>query len=308
MLSLVVQMDDYYPFGLAFNSYSRENSTENRYLYNQGTGEKTFRTERIFDLGLNVDQSKYRTYDYTTGRWWQVDPLADEGDLVSLTPYNYSYNNPILYSDPEGDCPSCLWGAVIGAAVDYGTQVAVNLVQGKDLGDALTDVDGGSILQSAAVGAVTGGLSSLKALSGGIKVADAVADVAKTGDKVADVVKTADKVSDVAQVTKNAQKGAQFEKTVATNLEKAGHKNISKQVTIKAENGVKTKVDIASKDPSGKIKLTEAKSSQSAPLTKNQKSAFPSIEQKGGTVMGKGKPGFEGGTKIPPTKVDIIRP
>src|SRR5690606_26541964 len=241
-------MDDYYPFGLAFNSYSRENSTENRYLYNQGTGEKTFRTERIFDLGLNVDQSKLRTYDYITGRWWQIDPLADEGDLVSLTPYNYSYNNPILYNDPEGDCPSCIWGAVIGAAVDYGTQVAVNLVHGKDAGDALTDDDGGSILLSAGVGALTGGLSALKGVAGGVKVADAVVDASKTADKVADV----------AQVTKNAQKGAQFEKTVVTNLEKAGHKNVSKQVTIKAENGVKTKVDVASKDPSGKVKLTEA--------------------------------------------------
>lgn len=306
--SPIIQSDDYYPFGLTFNSYQRENSVENRYLYNQGTGEKTFHTERVFDLELNVDQSKYRTYDYTTGRWWQVDPLADEGDLVSLTPYNYSYNNPILYNDPEGDCPQCIWGAIIGAAVDYGTQVAVNLVQGKDLGDALTDVDGGSILLSAGVGALTGGLSALKGASGAVKVADAVADVAKAGDKVADVAKTVDKVADVASVTKNAQTGAQFEKTVVTNLEKSGHKNISQQVTVKAENGVKTRVDVVSKDAGGKVKLTEAKSSQSAPLTKNQKSAFPSIEQKGGTVVGKGKPGFEGGTKIPPTKVEIVRP
>src|SRR5882724_1770184 len=79
---------NYYPFGLTFNSYSRENSLENRYLYNQGIGEKTFKTERVYDLGLNVDQSKYRTLDYITGRWWQIDPKADEGNLVSLTPYN----------------------------------------------------------------------------------------------------------------------------------------------------------------------------------------------------------------------------
>jgi RHS repeat-associated protein len=105
--SPIVGSNDYYPFGLAFNSYQRENSTENKYLYNQGTGEKTFRTERQFDLGLNVDQSKYRTYDYLTGRWWQVDPKADEGDLASLTPYNFSYDNPVRYSDPEGDCPTC---------------------------------------------------------------------------------------------------------------------------------------------------------------------------------------------------------
>lgn len=72
-------------------------------MYNQGAGEIKFNTERQFDLGLNVDQSKYRTYDYTIGRWWQIDPKADS--LESFTTYNYSFNNPIRYNDPMGDCP-----------------------------------------------------------------------------------------------------------------------------------------------------------------------------------------------------------
>ena len=38
--SPVVQRDEYYPFGLAFNSYSRENSTPNQYC----TTEKRCRT------------------------------------------------------------------------------------------------------------------------------------------------------------------------------------------------------------------------------------------------------------------------
>ena len=40
----------------------------------------------------------------------------------------------------------------------------------------------------------------------------------------------------------------------------------------------------------------------------NQKLGFPEIEKTGATVVGKGKPGFTGGTRIPPTRVDIIRP
>jgi hypothetical protein len=32
--SPVVQMDDYYPFGLAFNSFSRENSVKQDFKYN----------------------------------------------------------------------------------------------------------------------------------------------------------------------------------------------------------------------------------------------------------------------------------
>jgi len=54
--------------------------------------------------------------------------------------------------------------------------------------------------------------------------------------------------------------------------------------------------------------LYEVKSSQTAQLTKNQKKAFPQIEKSGGTVVGQGKPGFPGGTRIPPSKVKIIRP
>lgn len=176
--SPIIQANDYYPFGLTFNGYQRENSTENRYLYNQGSGEKKFLTERIFDLGLNIDLTKYRAYDPAIGRWWQVDPLADEDVLVSLTPYNYGFNNPVRYNDPEGDCPSCIWGAVIGAAVDYGLQVAVNVAEGKSLGDALSDVDVGSIVVSAGAGALSGGISSVSKLKNAHKLIKAGVEVA----------------------------------------------------------------------------------------------------------------------------------
>src|SRR5690606_25249586 len=43
--SPIVQVDDYYPFGLTFNSYQRENSTPNLYQYNG--------KELISDLGVN---------------------------------------------------------------------------------------------------------------------------------------------------------------------------------------------------------------------------------------------------------------
>jgi hypothetical protein len=135
--SPVIQMDDYYPFGLTFNSYSRENSIENRYLYNQGTGEKTFLTERVYDLGLNVDLSRDRTYDYITGRWWQIDPLADEPDFTSLSPYNYSFNNPIRYNDPYGDCPICpalpfiFGGSAVAEGITFAA-VGATLITFKD--------------------------------------------------------------------------------------------------------------------------------------------------------------------------------
>ncbi|NOS91933.1 MAG: hypothetical protein HOP30_08425 [Cyclobacteriaceae bacterium] len=115
--SPVVATNDYYPFGLTFNKFLRENSLENRYLYNQGTSEKTFNTERITELDLNVDQSRYRTYDYLTGRWWQVDPLSDLPEQINQSPYQYGWNNPIRYNDPNGDCPCLIpaipWGIAV---------------------------------------------------------------------------------------------------------------------------------------------------------------------------------------------------
>jgi RHS repeat-associated protein len=100
--------DNYYAFGLTFNSYQRENSVRNKYLYNQSNGEKKFNTERVTDLELNIDLTKYRAYDPALGRWWQIDPKADEMEQEKWSPYNYSFNNPIRYNDPNGDCPECV--------------------------------------------------------------------------------------------------------------------------------------------------------------------------------------------------------
>jgi len=86
--------------------------------------------------------------------------------------------------------------------------------------------------------------------------------------------------------------------------------NAVRQITIKGnETGKKTKIDVASRDPkTGTPILDEGKASASAPLTPNQKKVIPDIEKNGGVVVGRGKPGFEGGTVIPPTPVNIVRP
>lgn len=109
------------------------------------------------------------------------------------------------------------------------------------------------------------------------------------------------------QLEKNKKAGEAFEKQVKDQLEKTDT-DVAEQVTIKTKSGTKTRVDIVSKDKDGNIKCTECKSSETAPLTKNQKQAFPEIEESGGTVVGKGKPEYPGGTEIPPTKVDVVRP
>jgi len=75
----------------------------NNFLFNQGTGAKQFKTERVFDLGLNVDMTKFRVYDPAIERWWQVDPKSDQGGQESWSPYQYALDNPISHNDPFGD-------------------------------------------------------------------------------------------------------------------------------------------------------------------------------------------------------------
>ena len=105
----------------------------------------------------------------------------------------------------------------------------------------------------------------------------------------------------------NRAAGAAFEQAVGANLEQSGL-NIGQQITIETQSGVRTRLDFLTEDPlTGQIGCIECKASPTAPLTPNQTLAFPEIGQSGGTIVGAGKPGFPGGTQIPPTAVQILR-
>ncbi len=108
------------------------------------------------------------------------------------------------------------------------------------------------------------------------------------------------------QLRLNKAKGNAYEKKVF-DKRKNEVDEIKPEITIKTKDGTKTRLDYLTKKD-GKIGCIECKSSKTAPLTVNQRKAFPQIEESGGIIVGKGKSGFEGGTKIPPTKVEIIRP
>ncbi|WP_192350457.1 DUF6443 domain-containing protein [Algoriphagus sp. Y33] len=90
---IIVQENQYYPFGMTIAGldYSYENNS-NRYLYNG--------KERQSDLGLNLYDYGARMYDPAIGRWSVVDPMADSYQAYS--PYNYTLNNPIKFTDPNG--------------------------------------------------------------------------------------------------------------------------------------------------------------------------------------------------------------
>jgi hypothetical protein len=42
------------------------------------------------------------------GRWGVVDQLSEIYE--SWSPYNYVFNNPVIWADPDGRCPTCPQG------------------------------------------------------------------------------------------------------------------------------------------------------------------------------------------------------
>lgn len=84
----------YYPFGLLHKGYNNTViGTENNYKQYQGQ-------EYTEDLGLNTHEWKYRMSDPAIGRFWQIDPLAE--DYVYNSTYAFQENKMGMGVELEG--------------------------------------------------------------------------------------------------------------------------------------------------------------------------------------------------------------
>jgi len=87
----VIEESNYYPFGLKHQGYNQTlGNPSYKYQYN---GKEIQEETEWSDFGA-------RMYMSDIGRWGVIDPLAETSRR--FTPYNYAYNNPISFIDPDG--------------------------------------------------------------------------------------------------------------------------------------------------------------------------------------------------------------
>ncbi|CAL2058863.1 hypothetical protein T190820D02B_11292 [Tenacibaculum sp. 190524A05c] len=96
----IIEEKNYYPFGLQHKGYNNDrssigNSKAEKFGYNG--------KELNEELGLEWHDFSARNYDASIGRWMNIDPLAE--DMRRYSPYNYAFDNPVYWIDPDGMAP-----------------------------------------------------------------------------------------------------------------------------------------------------------------------------------------------------------
>ena len=117
----ILEESHYYPFGLQHSNYNsdlikidrkEENNNEKSFddtvtpfspFDNPGYKYKFGGKELQSEFGIEMYDFGARNYDPALGRWMNIDPLTD--NMRNNSPYNYAFNNPVLFIDYAGLFP-----------------------------------------------------------------------------------------------------------------------------------------------------------------------------------------------------------
>ncbi len=100
----------YYPFGMNMKGeWVAQQQPQIPYTYNG--------IEKCEDIGLNWNTALHRGLDPCLGRWMQIDPKGEA--IYGMSPYQSMANNPVSFTDPDGDIlPAILLGAAVGVVTN----------------------------------------------------------------------------------------------------------------------------------------------------------------------------------------------
>ncbi|MBK9256461.1 MAG: hypothetical protein IPM42_13320 [Saprospiraceae bacterium] len=114
--SEIIDENHYYAYGMEYTGGI--NSIGYAYKFNGIERVEAFQSDFAF----------YRGLDPILGRWYQVDPKAEA--VMGMRPYCAMGNNPVSYSDPEGDLPFLV--LALGAATSVFSNGLSNISNGQN--------------------------------------------------------------------------------------------------------------------------------------------------------------------------------
>ena len=163
--TVIVKESNYYPFGGLHKGYNNVVSANgNAVAQKFGYNGKEYQE----DLGYNMHDFDMRHYDPWTARWVTVDPKAEE--MRRHSPYNYAFNNPLRFIDPDGMKPEDI---IIRGTAAFKTKALSNL-QSLTNDKLSLDSNGKVVITS------TGTENTGKTLTAGTKLVSNLVNSSKT--------------------------------------------------------------------------------------------------------------------------------
>ena len=257
----VMQVTDYYPFGLIINqeNYFADGVLSNKYLYNG----KELQDDELAGNSLGWYDYGARFYDPSLGRFMVQDKYAEV--YYPFSPYSYCAGNPIKNVDVNGEFIGTIIGTVVGAAAgaydsyqsggDMWAGAAEGAVSGAiagaavDLVVAATVATGGGALVEIGAGAAAGAIGGAAGAVAGDATGQVVTSVNK-GSSVSDAVSNISTENMVDKATTGAitgaiggaaggaaGKGLQVAKNSTKAVQSTMSKNITQTATTLTEMG-----------------------------------------------------------------------